>query len=185
MSILGKKVTLRAVEREDLDLLHLWSNDPDTQAQLGGWNFPPSRTVQDQWFERIQTDRLNQRFAIVTEDLGLIGTANLVDINWKDRNASHGLMLGDKDIRGKGYGVDIVMTVMRYAFEELGFERLDATIISYNAPSIKLFTEKCGWVIEGRKENWYWRKNQYWDKIMLGITRMQYAVLLESNNYWS
>ena len=40
---------------------------------------------QQKWFESLSVGSLHQRFAIDTEELGLIGTANLVDINWKDK----------------------------------------------------------------------------------------------------
>lgn len=50
-----------------------------------------------------------QNFSIETEEMGLIGTVNLVDIDWKNRNAFNGIMLGDKDSRGKGYALDAVM----------------------------------------------------------------------------
>ena len=96
---------------------------------------------QQKWFESLSVGSLHQRFAIDTEELGLIGTANLVDINWKDKNAHHGMLLGDKDMRGKGYAVDTIMTIMKYAFEELGLNRLDGSIIEYNEPSYGVYVK--------------------------------------------
>ncbi len=184
MNIVAKRVTLRAIEREDLLLLQRWSNDSDIQYQLGGWHFSSSTEVMKKWFESLQSDQLNQRFAIDTSEHGLIGTANLVNINWKDRNAFHGMLLGDKDIRGQGYGTDTVMAIMRYAFEELGLERLDGSMIEYNTASLRLYLGRCGWKEEGRKKNWYWRKNRFWDKIIVGINRDDYLALITKNHYW-
>lgn len=184
MNIKGKRVTLRSIEREDLFLLQRWSNDPEVQYQLGGWHFPSSAVVMERWFESLQSDELNQRFAIDAEQHGLIGTANLVNINLKDRNAFHGMLLGDKDIRGQGYGMDTVMAIMRYAFEELGLERLDGSVIEYNEASLGLYLGKCGWEEEGRKKNWYWRKNRFWDKIIVGVNRNTYFALIAKSHYW-
>lgn len=184
MNIRGRKVTLRAIEAGDLDLLHKWSNDPEINYQLGGWHFPSSRQDQQRWFEKLSLSGGNQRFAVETEDLGLIGMANLVELNWKDRNAFHGMLLGNKDTRGKGYGTDTVMAINRYAFEELNLMRLDTTIIAYNEPSIAVYTRKCGWTIEGTKKNYYFRKNKWWDQLVLGITREDYFRLIESKKYW-
>jgi len=184
MNIIGKKVTLRAIERRDLELLHKWGNDPGIWYMLGGWHFPSSMLHMERWLERIQTDELNQRFAIETTDVGLIGSVNLVEIDWKNNHAFHGMMLGDKDIRGKGFGIDTIMTIMRYAFEELHLERLDGSMIEYNEISLNIYLKKCGWKIEGRQRNWYFRKNQYWDKIIVGITRTDYFNLIEANKYW-
>ena len=110
--------------------------------------------------------------------------ANLVEINWKDRNAFHGMLLGEKDLRGKGYGVDTIMAISRYAFEELGLMRLDSTIISNNEASIAVYTKRCGWQIEGVKKNAYFRRNKWWNQLVIGITRDDYFNLLKDNNYW-
>lgn len=177
MNIKGNKVLLRAINKEDLPLLQKWSNDPEINYMLGGWHFPSNEVDQEKWFNGLSLNSNNQRFAIETEDLGLIGMANLVDINWKDRNAFHGMLLGDKDMRGKGYGVDTILTINKYAFEELGLMRMNGSMISYNEASIGVYTKKCGWQIEGVKKNHYFRKNQWWDQIVVGITKEDYENL--------
>lgn len=184
MNITGKKVTLTAVERDDLPLLKKWSNEPEIQYMLGGWHFPISTSDIEQWFDKLSVGSLNQRFAIRTQDGQIIGTANIVEIDWKNKNGFHGMLLGSEQ-RGKGYAVDTIMAIMRYAFEELGLERLDTTIIEYNAPSLKLYIEKCGWKEEGRQRNWYFRKGRFWDRVIVGVTKSDYQTLVEQNNYWS
>ena len=184
MLIKGKYVTLRAIEQKDLALLHEWHNDPDIAYQLGGWHFPGSLDYLQQWFLNLKDDVLNQRFAIDTKEFGLIGTANLVNIDWKNNNAFHGMMLGNKNIHGKGLGTDTIMAIMRYAFEELHLERLDGSIIAYNEISQNVYLNKCGWKKEGIQRNWYYRKNQYWDRIMVGATKDDYAEIIKSNQYW-
>ena len=184
MNIQGKKVLLRAIEESDLESLHRWANDPAIWPLLAGWHFPTSMQDQRKWYASLSVQSLHQRFAIQAPDVGLIGTANLVDINWKDRNAFHGMMLGDVDIRGKGYGKDTIMTMMRYAFEELGLERLDGSMIEYNEASLAVYTRKCAWKEEGRQRNYYFRQNRYWDKIIVGVTRTDYFALVEENGYW-
>ena len=184
MNIQGKKVLLRAIEESDLESLHRWANDPAIWPLLASWHFPTSMQDQRKWYASLSVQSPHQRFAIQAPDVGLIGTANLVDINWKDRNAFHGMLLGDVDIRGKGYGKDTIMTVMRYAFEELGLERLDGSMIEYNEASLAVYVRKCGWKEEGRQRNYYFRKNRYWDKIIVGVTRADYFSLVEENGYW-
>jgi RimJ/RimL family protein N-acetyltransferase len=184
MNIKGKHVTIRAIEREDLPLLHQWANEPEIWHMLGGWHFPSNGDYMQKWFESLKGDNTNQRLAIEAPELGLIGTANIVDIDWKNKNAFHGMMLGDKEIRGKGYGVDTVMAIMRYAFEELGLQRLDGSMIEYNIASLKMYLGKCGWKEEGRQRGWYFRQNRHWDRIMVGVTSSDYAELVAQNKYW-
>jgi RimJ/RimL family protein N-acetyltransferase len=184
MNIKGKKVTLRAIEQNDLELLNKWSNDPEINYQLGGWHFPSGMQDQQKWFESLHFQSNNQRFVIEDEHGGLIGMANLVEINWKDRNAFHGILLGDSETRGKGYGVDTVMAIEKYAFEELGLRRLDTSIIGYNEASLGLYLNKCGWTQEGVKKNYYFRKNAWWDQVIIGITSEDYFAHIKKNGYW-
>jgi RimJ/RimL family protein N-acetyltransferase len=184
MNIHGKKILLRAIEEEDLPTLHKWANDPGLWHMLVGWHFPTSIRDQKEWFAGLAKNHLHQRFAISEPDLGLIGTTNLIDIDWKNNHAHHGIMIGDKDNRGKGYGIDTIMTIMRYAFEELHLERLDSSIIEYNKISRNIYCKKCGWQEEGRQKKWFFRKNRYWDRIIIGILRDDYFELIKNSKYW-
>ncbi len=183
MNIHSKFVTLRAIRQEDAELLHLWANDAQLWEMLGGWHFPYPIESTRKWIDSLAKDSLNQRFAVETPELGLIGSANLVEIDWKNRNAFHGMMLGNPEIRGKGLGKDTIFAIMRYAFEELGLQRLDTTIIEYNEPSIQTYS-RCGWKHEGTLRNWYFRKNQYWNKLLFGVTREDYFERIASDDYW-
>ena len=186
MNIKGKKVTLRAIEEQDLELLAKWSNSPEIWHGLGGWHFPYSKLSTEQYIKNIDNNNMyNHNFAIDTEEMGFIGTTNLMNIDWKNRNAFNGIMLGDKDSRGKGYALDVVMTIMKYAFKELGLNRLDGDMIDYNERSLDFYIRKCGWVIEGRKENWFYREGKYHDKVIVGITHSQYDECIERTDYWN
>lgn len=185
MNIHGKKVILRSPEPRDAAQLHLWANDPEIWKHLGGWHFPYSSVSTGKWVDNIDNGSLSGHvFAIDTEEAGLIGTANLVSIDWKNRNAFHGMMLGDKDIRGKGYGLDTVMAVMRYAFDELGLARLDGDMIETNTRSIDFYIKSCGWEVEGVKKNWFYRNGRHLDKVVVGVTREAYQRLIATTNYW-
>ena len=46
MKLVGKKVTLRAVEQEDLEMLRELTNDPDFERMAVGWSFPISKAQQ-------------------------------------------------------------------------------------------------------------------------------------------
>ena len=186
MNIKGKVITLRAIEIADLDFLVHWSNSPEIWNMLGGWHFPYSRLSTEQYIKSINNNDMKyQNFAIETEEMGFIGTTNLVNIDWKNSNAYNGIMLGDKESRGKGYALDTVMTIMRYAFKELGLNRLDGEMIAYNERSVDFYIRKCGWIVEGRKENWFYRNGKYHDKVIVGITHQQYDEHVAKTNYWN
>lgn len=173
MNVTGAKVTLRAVEAGDLAQLQVWANDPDIQYMLGGWHFPTNMNDQQKWFQSLSCNSMNQRF--IVEDLSkeVIGMANLVSINFKDGNAELGLLL-DKKHQNKGFGKEIVYSLMNYAFNELRLNRLETTIIATNKPSLSLFLNKCGWKQEGILKSWYFRQGHYIDKHLLGILKEEF-----------
>jgi RimJ/RimL family protein N-acetyltransferase len=184
MNILGKKVILRAIEESDLDTLHKWANDPSTQDAMGAIHWPSSRDFHDEWFKKLKNEKDNQRLAIEAPDLGIIGISSIINIDWRNNHAWHGVMLGNVDIRGKGYGKDAVMATMRYAFDELNLRRLDGQMIEYNKASIAFYCDKLGWKKEGVRRDWIYRRGRYWDQIAVGITKSDYTQLISETDYW-
>lgn len=182
MNIVGDHVILRAIEEGDLPKLQEWANDSSIQSMLGGWHFPISASDQRKWFESLSFSSTNQRFAIEFPGRGIVGTANLVSIDWQNRTAFHGMLIGDPSLKGKGVALDTVFSIMHYAFNELDLERLDTDIIEYNSRSLEFYTRKCGWKVEGVRPSWYFRKGRRWDKLIVGITRSQYEEFLASRN---
>lgn len=176
MNIKGKNIILRAIEVDDLKQLQSWANDPDIQYMLGGWHFPTNMNDQKNWHDSLSCNSNNQRFMIVNEENMVIGMSNLININFKDGNAEHGLLL-DENYRGRGYGYNVVLAMMNYAFNELRLNRLETTIIANNAASIHLFSNKCGWQKEGVLRNWYFRQGKFIDKIYLGILKEEFLNL--------
>lgn len=185
MNIRGKIVRLRAMEEEDQELLREMVNDPDIEKMVGGYSFPISRFQQNNWFNNNSNNQNNIRLIIETEEDGAVGFANIVNIDWKNRSAFHGIKIANKKFRSRGIGTDTVMAVMRYAFEELQLNRLDGTIIKYNEPSRKLYCDKCGWKVEGIKRKSVFKQNDYHDELIVGILKEEYEKLIKLNNYWS
>jgi RimJ/RimL family protein N-acetyltransferase len=185
MNILGKKIILRAIEASDLPQLQKWANDPAIQSLLVGWHFPVSERDQLAWFNALDLRSSNQRFAVDHPDHGLVGTANLVSIDWANGTATHGVMIGEAAHRGKGIALDAVMALMRHAFDELRLHRLDSEIIEYNAASQRFYIDKCGWKKEGVRPGWFFRKGRRWDSILIGIDRTLYAEHAANLGYWA
>lgn len=185
MNIQGKLLRLRAIEESDLPLLHQWANDPVTQDGIGELHFPSSMQFHKSWFDSLKSDKLNQRFVVDVPNVGIIGISSIVNIDWRNRHAWHGLVVGDASHRGKGYGMDAILATMRYAFDELNLERLDGSMIEYNTASLATYCgKKVGWSQEGRKRNYFFRKGRYWDQIIVGITRADYLELIAKTDYW-
>lgn len=184
MNIHGKIITLRAMEQDDQELLREMANDSAIEKMIGGYSFPISKIQQQNWFESNINTANNLRFIIETQEDGAVGFANIVNIDWKNRTAFHGIKIASKKFRSRGIGTDTVMSVMKYAFEELQLNRLDGTIIKYNEASRKLYCDKCGWQVEGIRRHAVFKTNEYHDELMVGILKEEYEDLIKQNKYW-
>ncbi len=184
MNILGKKVVLRAIEQSDLGKLKYMMNDPNLEFLAGGGALPISDFSQKLWFEKIQGDTNNIYLVIDTEDEKSIGMATIINIDWRNRRAYHGIKIGESKNRAKGIGTDVVMAVMRYAFDELQLNRLDGSIMEGNEISEKLYVNKCGWKKEGVSRNYIFKKGKYYDLVWVGILREEYYNTVNRLKYW-
>lgn len=182
MNIQGKFVTCRAMEREDCAFVQEMFNDPEMENMVVGWSFPLSLYAQECWYEQHYNDQ-NFRFIIETKEDGAVGVGTLVDIDWKNRMAQHGIKLAKNSARGKGIGTDAVMAIMRYAFDELGLNRLNGSWFPENIPSKKMYM-KCGWNEEGIRRNYVFKRGKYRDIVEAGILAEEYYKLIETNHYW-
>ena len=183
MNIYGKKVVLRAMELSDCKMIRQMFNDPEIEDMVVGWAFPVSDYAQVKWLESHYNDQRNLRFVIETPEDGAVGIATLMDIDWKNRRADHGIKLSSKERRTKGIGTDAVMAVMRYAFDELGLHRLEGSWFETNAASIGLY-KKCGWVEEGIRREYVYKRGCYRDLTVVGILASEYYELVKRNRYW-
>lgn len=183
MNIQGKKVSLRAISHADLPMICELFNDPNIEDSVVGWAFPISIEQQEQWYNSHLTDTKNLRFVVETIDDGAIGIATLTDIDWKNKNATHGIKLLNKPRHTSGVGIDTVMAIMRYAFDELGLHRLNGAWFNSNEPSKKLYTH-CGWKVEGVQRESVYKHGNFRDLTMVGILESDYRTLIKKNHYW-
>lgn len=182
MNIYGKKVVLRAMEPSDCELVREMFNDPELERLVVGWSFPLSQYAQEKWYEKHYGDK-DFRFIIETKDDGAVGVATLINIDWKNRIAEHGIKLAKKERRGKGIGTDAVMAIMRYAFDELGLNRLDGSLFTDNIPSKNMYM-KCGWKEEGVRRKYIYKNGKYHDLVETGILAEEYYELIGKTKYW-
>lgn len=183
MNIAGRMVTLRAMEKSDCEMIREMFNDPEIENLVVGWSLPVSSYAQERWFEAHYGDSLNLRFVIETPMDGAVGIITLTDIDWKNRRASHGIKLSGKERRSRGIGTDAVMAVMRYAFDELGLNRLDGSWFDDNEASKSLYT-KCGWHVEGVRRQYVFKRGKFRDLSVVGILASEYYELIQRNHYW-
>jgi RimJ/RimL family protein N-acetyltransferase len=182
MEIYGKIVKLRAIEPEDLEMLREMKNDPWAESLVGGWSLPISKAQQLAWYQRLSEEKNIIRFIIETEKDGAVGFTTLTDIDWKNRSACSGTMLAKKHI-SKGIATDAVMARLKYSFDELQLNRIEANILAHNIASQRL-VEKVGYKVEGTKRQAIYKNGKYNDVIIYSILKSEYETKIKETNYW-
>jgi RimJ/RimL family protein N-acetyltransferase len=175
--MIGKRVRFRPIEESDLASLASWLNDPELSHKVVGWSFPVSAAQQREWFARSLQDARNRRWMVDTLEGETIGLTGLWEIDWQNRHALTALKIGSVERRGRGYGVDAILTLMAYAFCEVNLERLWTEILAFNAPSYRAYVEKCGWKVEGILRRHAFRAGAYHDVLRVGILREEFLAL--------
>jgi RimJ/RimL family protein N-acetyltransferase len=171
--IYGQKTRLRRIERQDIPTFVRWFGDPDVREFLV-INRPISSAEEEKWFERKLAEEGSEIFAIETMDGTHIGNIELFDINERNRHAELGIVLGEKAYWGQGYGSDAIRTLLRFGFEEMNLHRVYLCVYEDNARGIRAY-EKCGFRHEGRLREANYRKGRYYDELIMGILRHEFA----------
>lgn len=172
MYLYGENITLRAIEEEDLNFLRDLINDPDIQRLTLGWNYPISEYQQKKWFYNLKENKNCVRWIVDVNNDQVAGMCTLSDIDWKNRVAKIGIKLR-KDKKSRGLGTESYKLVVRYAFEELQLNRIEAEVIEYNEASIALH-KRMAFKEEGRKRKCIYQKGRYYDTIIFALLKQDY-----------
>lgn len=146
INIAGELVALGPMRRELLPLYQRWINDFDVTRTLSFAMRPTSWEAEEGWYARAAAgapdDRVTGPATLVTftvyemASLRPIGTTNLANIDHRHRRAEFGIVLGEKDCWGKGYGTEAVRLMLDYAFTALDLHNVLLTTQSFNERGI-------------------------------------------------
>lgn len=165
----GEKVCLRAYKEEDIPKAAAFVNDKELKKLLVT-NVPFPMTIWEEadWVKSQKSSRSGEyNFAI--EDLETkqyIGGCGINEVNWLTRVAVVGIMIGDKNYWGKGYGTDAMKVLMKFIFEEMNMNKIRLGTFSFNERAIKSY-KKCGFEIEGVLKNEIFKEGKYYDEIIM------------------
>lgn len=168
----GELVRLAEISREHLPTYKRWFRDYEVQRYLGRLAMPVTDEFENDWYEDIsrRTGKGDvYSFSIRTlDDDTLIGNCSLFDVNHKDRRAELGIVIGEKDYWGRGYGSDAMRVLLRVGFDELNLHRVELLVYDFNVRGVRAY-EKLGFVEEGRRRDVVWREGEYHDMILMSI----------------
>lgn len=161
------KVTLRAMEPEDLDLLYRIENDRELWS-LGSTNVPYSRYALHDYMANstgdIYTDK-QVRLIIENEDHDTVGIADLTNFDPKHLRAEIGLVI-EKPMRRQGYATAALEQLHDYALHTLHLHQVFAIVSIDNVATISLLALQ-GYEETARLRQWIYDGADYHDALLM------------------
>jgi diamine N-acetyltransferase len=173
----GSKVSLRALEPYDVEILYKWENDRSIW-HLSNNITPLSRFTLEQYVMNAGQDIYSTRQMRMMIDLknpvnGIktIGSIDIFEFEPVHLRAGVGILILE-GFRGKGYASESLELLINYAFETLQLHQLFSNISTDNIESIRLF-ESRGFQFIGIKKEWNRIRSKWQDESMFQLIHQQ------------
>lgn len=174
--LVGERVTLRPMRRDDLPRLNAFNND--VEVEIAGGGDPPM----PQSLARLEAEfdssvgsggRDGAGFAIEADGL-FIGQCALFQFDSVGGTCALGITIGDKAYWGRGYGREALRLLLDHAFRHRNMRRVHLTVNGTNERAIRCY-RALGFVEEGRLRQHVWSDGQYIDLVQMGLLRDEWA----------
>jgi RimJ/RimL family protein N-acetyltransferase len=171
--LIGDRIYLRPVEREDAPVVMPWLNDPEVGRFLR--RRPPiNRQVEEEFITRVyQSTDLMVLGIVVQATEQFIGVTGFHQIDWRTRQTSFGITIGVKEAWGQGFGTEATALLVRYAFETLNLNRVWLHVYEHNPRAVRCY-EKAGFQREGVLRQDTFRDGRYWNTFVMSILREEW-----------
>jgi len=151
--LVGQKTRLRAKTLADAEQDYRWQSDPET-ARLDATEplAMPFSFYLVEYQKTLDYPSPERRiFAIETRNGGQhIGNCTYYGIDQRKGEAELGIMIGEREFRGKGYGSDAVNTLLCHIFTQTSLKKIRLKTLWHNLRAQKCFL-KCGFTATGEK----------------------------------
>ena len=167
----GRNCSLRPLRREDIDGGWMeWFNDPEVTRHMLRGAFPNTHEEQVAFFESVVTGSPNDLvLAIVTEPEGKhVGTLGLHRIDWINRSAEFGMVVGESSARGRGIGKEATWLMCHHGFDRLNLHRIWLGVMASHGAVIRVMSG-VGFREEARLREAVWREGQWEDNLIMGM----------------
>jgi len=136
MKLLGARVTIRLMQRSDVEAMLEWRPFADPLYQP--FDFPRDNPAdQLQWFDWRSQDPSRQLYAIENEVHQVIGSLTLREIDGR-HSARLGITVG-ADFVSQGYGTEALHLFLGYFFGEQGFAQMILDVSATNLRAIRCY----------------------------------------------
>jgi len=171
LTLRGERLYLRALEPEDLELIHAIEND-ESIWEVSQTQTPYSKFVIKQYLENSYKDiyEVKQlRLVVSNYDNETVGLIDLFDFDPKNKKIGVGVLILE-EYRGNKYATDAMELLITYVFKNLQVHQIYANVLADNDASIHLF-EKCGFKCHSTKKDWILEEGVYKDELIFQLIK--------------
>ena len=170
LTLKGNKIHLRALEPEDLEFIYQIEND-ESIWELSNTQTPYSRFILKQYLKNAKQDiyEAKQLRLVISDKVNNpLGLIDIFDFDFKNKRAGIGILIRDKERRGKGFGAEAISLLVDYCFKQLNLHQLYCNINETNEPSLRLF-KKAGFKTIGLKKDWNFSSEGFMNEYLLQL----------------
>jgi RimJ/RimL family protein N-acetyltransferase len=175
--IYGGRIVLREYRKEDLESIRGWVNDPEIADNLSDIFLYPSTLNQTESFLNYVLDGKSDKeahFIIAEKETeSYIGQIDLMGIDWKNRCAELGIVIGQKECLGRGIGTEAIRLLLMFAFDRMNLNRVELRVHDYNERAYNCYL-KCGFREEGRLKQRHFYQGTYGDVILMAVLKEEF-----------
>src|SRR5712692_6400138 len=140
LNIIGDKVALGPHRRDLIPVYLRWVNDFAVTRTLGIGIRPMTVEAEEKWYDGIATNERDVGFVVYEKaTLRPIGSTGLMQIDHVHRGAEFGIIIGEKECWGKGYGTETARLVLDYGFTVLGLHNIMLRAFSHNDRGLRAY----------------------------------------------
>jgi RimJ/RimL family protein N-acetyltransferase len=164
-------IQLQQFEKGGYATLISWVDNPEMLMQFAGpaLVFPLTEEQLDQSLSD------TNRFAFTIADTATGAPVGYAEINLTDKTACLGrILIGDKSMRGKGLGTQVVQLLLAYAFSRFDKTVAELNVFNWNTAAIKCY-EKAGFTINPGKKLERKINGETWTAINMVINKEKWA----------
>jgi RimJ/RimL family protein N-acetyltransferase len=173
--LIGRDVYLRPIELEDAATYVRWLNNPEVSRFLEAGAFPLNRLREEDYIRNLYSDDHGTNLALVLKQEDRhIGGIGLSSIQWPARRAVIGIVIGEQDCWGKGYGTQAMRLMLGHAFNTLNLNRVALRVFESNARARACYL-KVGFQEEGRLRQDRFAGGRYEDVLLMSVLRSEWA----------
>lgn len=148
-------------------------NPPD-QKQIDSWNQDPEVSRYREIYRSGAKKLSRISFGIYDQKSSkLIGDIGIGLIDPKNKHAEIGMTIGDKNYWNKGYGTDLVKTILKFCFQELGLNKVYLDVWEENKRAIGCYS-KCGFKKDGVLREHVFKDGLYHHKWVMSILKSEW-----------